>query len=248
MSGKPAVRSYRIWWPNRLRVPVPVRSDLRVPRSSTSRSRSSYGVAIGTSVSLRRMPTSRTDAMPSISATVTTKGGTCPVTLHTPNGTGPWSAVVMYPDAGGVRPTFQEMAARLAGFGHAVLLPDVYYRSGDWEPFDMETVFGDPEQRTRLMTMVGSVTPDMIASDAAAFCDFLASRPEVKGDAFGICGYCMGGRTSVIVAGRVPRRVAGAGLFHGGGLVAVGESLPRLLADIMKAMVYEPVAANDAVS
>ena len=37
----------------------------------------------------------------------------------------------------------------------------------------METVFGDPEQRTRLMTMVGSVTPDMIASDAAAFFDFL---------------------------------------------------------------------------
>src|SRR6185312_11858564 len=205
MSGKPAVRSYRIWWPNRLRVPVPVRSDLRVPPSSTSRSRSSYGVAIGTSVSLRRMPTSRTDAMPSIqsiSETVTTKDGTCPVTLHTPDGTGPWSAVVMYPDAGGVRPTFQEMAARLAGFGHAVLLPDVYYRNGDWEPFDMTTVFG-------------SVTPDMIASDAAAFFDFLASRPEVKGDAFGVCGYCMGGRTSVIVAGRVPDRVAAAGSFHG---------------------------------
>ena len=157
--------------------------------------------------------------MPSISATVTTPDGTCPVTLHTPNGTGPWSAVVMYPDAGGVRPTFQEMAARLAGFGYAVLLPDVYYRHGDWEPFDMQTVFGDPEQRTRLMTMVGSVTPDMIASDAAAFFDFLASRPEVKGDAFGVCGYCMGGRTSVIVAGRVPDRVAAAGSFHGGGLV-----------------------------
>ena len=95
--------------------------------------------------------------------TVTTPDGTCPVTLHTPDGTGPWPAVVMYPDAGGVRPTFQEMAARLAGFGHAVLLPDVYYRNGDWEPFDMTTVFGDPEQRKRLMTMVGSVTPDMIA-------------------------------------------------------------------------------------
>jgi carboxymethylenebutenolidase len=184
--------------------------------------------------------------MPSISATVTTPDGTCPVTLHTPNGTGPWSAVVMYPDAGGVRPTFQEMAARLAGFGHAVLLPDVYYRSGDWEPFDMETVFGDPEQRTRLMTMVGSVTPDMIASDAAAFFDFLASRPEVKGDAFGVCGYCMGGRTSVIVAGRVPDRVAAAGSFHGGGLVTDDATSPHLLADQMKATVYVAGAENDA--
>ena len=63
-----------------------------------------------------------------ITDTVTTADGTCPVTLHTPDGTGPWPGVVMYPDAGGVRPTFQEMAARLAGFGYAVLLPDVYYR------------------------------------------------------------------------------------------------------------------------
>ena len=56
-----------------------------------------------------------------------------------------------------------------------MLLPDVYYRSGDWEPFDMATVFGDPEQRKRLMGMIGSVTPDMIANDAGAFFDFLAS-------------------------------------------------------------------------
>jgi carboxymethylenebutenolidase len=182
----------------------------------------------------------------SISATVTTPDGTCPVTLHTPEGTGPWSAAVMYPDAGGVRPTFQEMAARLAGFGHAVLLPDVYYRDGDWEPFDMETVFGDPEQRKRLMTMVGSVTPDMIATDAAAFFDFLASRPEVSGDAFGVCGYCMGGRTSVIVAGRVPDRVAAAGSFHGGGLVTDDATSPHLLADQMKATVYVAGAENDA--
>ena len=59
----------------------------------------------------------------------------------------------------------------------------------------------------------------MIAADAGAFFDFLASRPEVKGDAFGVCGYCMGGRTSVIVAGRRPTGSAAAGSFHGGGLV-----------------------------
>ena len=183
--------------------------------------------------------------MPSISATVTTTDGACPVTLHTPNGTGPWSAVVMYPDAGGVRPTFQEMAARLSGFGHVVLLPDVYYRHGDWEPFDMRTVFADPEQRTRLMTMVGSVTPDMIASDAGAFFDFLESRPEVTGSRFGVFGYCMGGRTSVIVAGRQPDRVAAAGSFHGGGLVTDDPNSPHLLADKMKATVYVAGAEND---
>ena len=73
----------------------------------------------------------------------------------------------MYPDAGGVRDTFEQMAAKLAGFGYAVLLPDVYYRSGDWAPFDMATVFGDEQERKRLFSMIGSLTPDKITSDAA---------------------------------------------------------------------------------
>ncbi|MGV0605462.1 dienelactone hydrolase family protein [Mycolicibacterium sp. XJ1904] len=183
--------------------------------------------------------------MPSISTTVTTADGTCPVTLHTPNGPGPWTGVVMYVDAGGVRDTFQEMAARLAGFGHAVLLPDVYYRHGDWEPFDMQTAFTDPKQRKRLFAMISSITPDMMASDAAAFFDFLQSRPEVKGDTFGVCGYCMGGRTSVIVAGRVPDRVAAAGSFHASGLVTDEPTSPHLLADRMKATVYVAGAKKD---
>jgi carboxymethylenebutenolidase len=151
----------------------------------------------------------------------------------------------MYVDAGGVRDTFQDMAARLAGFGHAVLLPDVYYRHGDWQPFSMATAFSDPDERTRLMGMVGSVTQDMMASDAGAFFDFLASRPEVKGDRFGVCGYCMGGRTSVVVAGRQPDRVAAAGSFHGGGLVTDDPTSPHLLADRMKATVYVAGAEND---
>ena len=79
--------------------------------------------------------------MPSISDTVTTADGSCPVTLHTPDGEGPWPAVVMYPDAGGARPTFRAMADNLAGYGYAVLVPDVYYREGDWAPFSMATVF-----------------------------------------------------------------------------------------------------------
>lgn len=181
-----------------------------------------------------------------IQATVTTPDGTCPVTLHIPEGTGPWPGVVMYVDAGGIRPTMQDMAEKLAGYGYAVLLPDVYYRHGDWAPFDMKTVFADTEQRTRLMSMIGSLTADMMADDARAFFDFLESRPEVKGSKFGVFGYCMGGRTSVIVAGRVPDRVAAAASFHGGGLVTDDPNSPHLLADQMTATVYIAGAENDA--
>ena len=183
--------------------------------------------------------------MPSVSAAVTTPDGSCPVTLHTPNGTGPWAGVIMYPDAGGVRPTFLQMAGTLAGFGYAVLLPDVYYRHGDWRPFDMATAFTDAGERARLMGMIGSITPDMTASDAGAFIEFLSGRPEVRGGGVGVCGYCMGGRISLIVAGRQPGAVAAAASIHGGHLATDDPGSPHLLADRMKATVYVGAAEND---
>jgi carboxymethylenebutenolidase len=184
--------------------------------------------------------------MPNITDTVTTPDGSCPVHLLTPEGEGPWPGVVMYPDAGGTRDTLVEMAAKLADFGYAVLLPDVYYREGDWEPINMKTAFSDAEQRKRLMSMIGSITPDNWASDATAFFDYLAARPEVSGNKFGTTGYCMGGRASVVVAGRVPDRVAAAASFHGGGLVTDTEDSPHLRADAIQAAVYVGGAANDA--
>lgn len=184
--------------------------------------------------------------MPTISDTVTTADGTCPVTVAIPDGSGPWPAVIMYPDAGGVRSAFRDMAARLAGLGYVVLLPDVYYRHGQWAPFDMKNVFTDSGERQRLFAMLGSITPDAMESDARAFFDYLAARPEVSGETFGTTGYCMGGRTSLIVAGRVPERVAAAMSFHGGGLAADDPGSPHLLADKIRAAVYVGGAADDA--
>ena len=122
----------------------------------------------------------------------------------------------------------------------------MYYRNGDWTPFDMVSVFGDEKERNRLFSMIGSLTPDKITSDATAFFDYLAGRPEVTGDRFGVCGYCMGGRISVMVAGRLPDRVAAAASIHGGGLVTDTPDSPHLLADRMTATVYVGGAENDA--
>ena len=183
--------------------------------------------------------------MPSISDTVTTADGSCPVTLHTPDGEGPWPAVVMYPDAGGARPTFRAMADELAGYGYAVLVPDVYYREGDWAPFSMATVFSDDAERKRLFAMISSVTPERMTTDAGAFFDYLDTRAEVRGQAFGTTGYCMGGRTSLVVAGRLPERVAAAMSFHGGGLVTDDPASPHLLADRIQAAIYVGAAQDD---
>jgi carboxymethylenebutenolidase len=184
--------------------------------------------------------------MPNITDTVTTPDGSAPVRLFTPEGQGPWPGIVMIPDAGGTRQTFNDMAARLAGFGYAVLLPDVYYRQGEWAPFDMKTAFSDADERKRLMSFIGSISPDKWASDANAYFDYLAARPEVSGTSFGITGYCMGGRASLTIAGLVPDRVAAAASFHGGGLVTDGSDSPHLRAEQIQAAVYVGGAQNDA--
>ena len=184
--------------------------------------------------------------MPMINDSLATADGTCPVVLATPQGPGPWPGIVMYPDAGGVRPALRDMAARLASLGYAVLLPDVYYRNGAWAPFDMKAVFADEAERTRLFAMMRAITPAVMAADAGAFFDYLATRPEVAGDRFGTTGYCMGGRTSLMVAGKVPDRVAAAMSFHGGGLASAEDpDSPHLLAGRIRAAVYVGAAEND---
>ncbi len=184
--------------------------------------------------------------MPRSDVTITTPDGVCAATLHTPDDTGSWPAVIVYPDAGGVRETFHAMADRLAGLGYSVLLPDVYYRAGGFEPFDIATVFSDPAERTRLMGLAGSLDNEQIISDAGAFLEFLAARPEVSGTGVGTTGYCMGGRTSLLVAGAHPERVAAAASFHGGRVAVEDDpSSPHLLAGAISATVYVAGAEND---
>lgn len=184
--------------------------------------------------------------MPIIKDTITTPDGSCPVTLATPDGTGPWPGVVMYPDAGGARATFDDMAAQLADEGYAVLVPDIYYRDAGWKPFEMATVFSDASERQRLFSMIKKVTPEIMAADARTFFDYLQGRPEVVDGKFGTTGYCMGGRTSLVVAGRVPDRVAAAMSFHGGGLATDEPDSPHLLAEQIQAAVYVGGAKGDA--
>jgi carboxymethylenebutenolidase len=177
---------------------------------------------------------------------IPTPDGTCDASLHTPAGTGPWPAVIMFPDAGGVRDTFHAMAQQLADLGYAVLLPNMYYRLGDVEPFDFTTVFSDPAERKRLMGLVASVTKEAATRDTEAMLDFLAAQPEVADAKVGTTGYCMGGGLALTAAGRFPDRVGAAASFHGGQIASTAPDSPHLLAGEMQATVYVAGAADDA--
>ncbi|MET0578605.1 MAG: dienelactone hydrolase family protein [Ilumatobacteraceae bacterium] len=176
---------------------------------------------------------------------IPTPDGSCDASLHTPDGSGPWPAVIMFPDAGGVRDTFHAMAQRLADLGYAVLLPNPYYRSGAYAPFDLATVFSDPEERARLMALMSSVTTDAATSDTGAYLEFLAGQPEVADTKVGTTGYCMGGGMALTAAGRFPDRVGAAASFHGGYIASTAPDSPHLLAGSMDATVYVAGARDD---
>jgi carboxymethylenebutenolidase len=181
------------------------------------------------------------------SVVITTDDGECPASVHTPAGSGPWPGVIMYPDAAGLRDTFRAMGERLAGMGYVTLVPDIYYRSGEFEPLNISTLFSDPAELERLMVLIRSLTRDAVRSDSKAFVGYLLGREDVTGTAVGTTGYCMGGGLSLSAAGMQPEGVAAAASFHGGNLAADGNpDSPHLLAPAMKATVYVAAAHDDS--
>jgi len=167
-------------------------------------------------------------------------------TLHVPAGAGPWPGVLVFPDAGGARDTFRQMGDRLAGMGYVGLIPDIYYRAGQWAPFDVATLFTDEHERARMSGLARVLTNDRIVADSGAYADFLLARPEVAGSAIGTTGYCLGGRLSLIAAGGLAHKIAAAASFHGGRLAVAGDpSSPHLAAGDITAAVYVAGARND---
>lgn len=183
--------------------------------------------------------------MPQEMVSIHTADGECPAYVLTPGGTGPWPAVIFYMDGLGIRPALVAMAARLAAGGYLVLLPDMFYRAGRYEPLDAKVVFAAKDIRATLGHLLGSTDNRRAAADSAAFLAYIDTRKDAAGAKVGTTGYCMGGAISLTVAGTYPDRVAAAASFHGGNLATDSELSPHLLAPSIKARVYVGGADHD---
>ncbi|MFN0026748.1 MAG: dienelactone hydrolase family protein [Acidimicrobiales bacterium] len=177
---------------------------------------------------------------------INTADGECPTSVFTPTSqSGPWPATIFYMDGLGIRPVLFEMGQRLADAGFVVLLPDLFYRAGRYEPLDPKAVFASGDVRKALGPLMKSTDNRRAAQDTAAFLAYLESRPDVAGTKVGTTGYCMGGAISLTAAGTYPDRIAAAASFHGGSLATDSELSPHLLAATMKARVYVGAADKD---
>jgi len=150
--------------------------------------------------------------------------------------------VILYMDAIGFRAAMAGMAQRLADAGHVVLLPDLFYRFGDYGPFTGAS-FGDDAARGQIMTMLRETSQEMTKRDTAAF--LAALDAETVEGPIGVVGYCMGGGRALTAAAAYPDRIGAAASFHGGNLASDAPDSPHLLADRIKGRVYVGCAGVD---
>jgi carboxymethylenebutenolidase len=175
-----------------------------------------------------------------------TEDGVCPMYVFRPAGTGPWPAVLFFMDGIGIRPALFEMGQRLAAHGYYVALPDLYYRSGPYEPMDPKRVFTDPAMRQELFQkFMGKLGQANAMRDTSAVLAFLASQPDVAPGKIGATGYCMGGGLALAAAGHFPDRFAAAAAYHPGNLATDAPDSPHLLAPKISARVYVGGAMED---
>jgi carboxymethylenebutenolidase len=177
---------------------------------------------------------------------VQTPDGTLDCHTFTPAGTGSWPAVIVYMDAFGIREQLGEMAQRLASLGYFVALPNLYYRTGPFPPFDRQAVLAEGPERDRFKSMIQSINATLVMRDTAAVIDMLDQQDAVRRGPLGVVGYCMGGGYALTAAATFPDRVAAAASFHGGSLATDRADSPHMLAPRMRARVYVGAAEIDA--
>jgi carboxymethylenebutenolidase len=145
-----------------------------------------------------------------------------------------------------IRPALYTMADHLASLGYFVLLPDLFYRSGPYDPVDPRELFGNQALLKDWFAKHSSgVTNANFERDMRAFLGFLDSRKEAIARKVAVAGYCMGGRLALIAAGTFPDRIVAAASFHGGRLATDDADSPHLLAPRIKGEVYVAGAIDD---
>ena len=175
-----------------------------------------------------------------------TPDGTCDAAfIHPASGAHP--AVIIWPDAFGLRPSMRDMAKRLAAAGYSVLVPNPFYRVAKSPVFEDASKVNFQVERPKITPLMASIQADgTVEKDAPALVAWLDTQKEVdRNKKIGTQGYCMGGGLVVRTAAAVPSRIGAGASFHGGGLVTDRPNSPHLLAPKIKARMYFGIATND---
>ena len=152
-------------------------------------------------------------------------------------GSGP--SVLFFIDGIGMRPAMHELGERLGKAGYHVLMPDVFYRVGEYTAPEPKALFSDPAVgQAWFQKVFAHASADKVMRDCKAYLAHLPGKVATT-------GYCMGGRLSMVAAATFPDRIVGAAAYHPGGLATDEPTSPHLLASKIKAKLYIGGAKED---
>ena len=148
--------------------------------------------------------------MPARWDTVSVDGADMRVYVSTPDGDGPFAAVIAVQHAGGVDDFVRGMCDRFAAEGFAAVSPDLYHRE---EPGSAD----DP------LTRMGRLRDETVTADVNAAVQHAQSLSEIDGDRLGVTGYCMGGRVAYMMAAKSDAFKAAVDCWGGNGMIPWGD-------------------------
>ncbi len=136
--------------------------------------------------------------------------------LVAPAGPGPHPGVLLYMEAFGLNGYVRSECDRLARLGYVALAPDFY--RGDVYPYD---------NFAPIAKKIASIGDDGFLADIRTAVVFLDGYGAVRHDAYGVIGFCMGGRLAFLTAAEFTERIAAAVSFYGGGIAPAEPRLGR---------------------
>ncbi|MEX0786003.1 MAG: dienelactone hydrolase family protein [Dehalococcoidia bacterium] len=150
-----------------------------------------------------------------------------------PAGAGPFPGVVVIQHAGGVDDFVRTMTDRIAEAGFVGIAPDLYHRD-------------DPNSGDDALQRMSRLRDKNILPDSLAAIDHLKSMSNVRSDAIGITGFCMGGRVAFLIATQSADIKAVVDFYGGNKMAAWGEGTPPFeMADSINAPILGLYGADD---
>ena len=112
-----------------------------------------------------------------------------------PSGAGPFPALVIIPDVFGVSEHYRDVARRFAAEGFFTYVIDLYSREGAPQLPDMAAVFA----------WIAALPDARVLADLDGAVRLLSTHADVREEALGITGFCLGGQYALMAACTAPR-------------------------------------------
>jgi len=133
----------------------------------------------------------------------------------TPDGVGPFPAVIVFQEAFGVNEHMREVAERIATLGYVAIAPELFHRTA---PPGFEAGYAD---FSVVMPHFQVINADTLSNDSHACYDWLQTQENVIKDKIGCIGFCLGGRAAFVANSALP--LAASVSYYGGGTHQVAD-------------------------